>query len=61
MKLEIDIPERLNEISVQQYQRYVKLLEDNQESEFTTQKTIEIFCNMRLSEVAKISIILSMR
>lgn len=55
MKLEIDIPERLNEISVQQYQRYVKLLEDNQESEFTTQKTIEIFCNMRLSEVAKIS------
>lgn len=55
MKLEIDIPEKLSEISVEQYQRYVKLLEENEESEFTTQKTIEIFCNMRLSEVAKIS------
>lgn len=55
MKLEIDIPEKLSEISVEQYQRYVKLIQDNQESEFTTQKTVEIFCNMRLSEVAKIS------
>jgi hypothetical protein len=55
MKLEIDVPEKLNEISVEQYQRYVKLLQENELSEFTTQKTVEIFCKLKLSEVAKIS------
>jgi hypothetical protein len=55
MRLEIDVPEKLSEISVEQYQRYVKLLQENELSEFTTQKTVEIFCRLKLSEVAKIS------
>lgn len=55
MKVKIDIPENLSEITLDQFQRYTKLVNDNEPSEFVNQKIIEIFCNIKLSEVAKIS------
>ena len=55
MKVDINVPESLNEITLQQFQKYVKLITDNEPSEFVNQKTIEIFCNIKLSDVAKIS------
>ena len=54
MKIDIKIPETLNEITLYQYQRYEKLIKDNEPSEFVNQKTIEIFCNIELKDVARI-------
>jgi hypothetical protein len=55
MKVNITIPETLNEITLNQFQKYMKLIKDNEPSEFVNQKTIEIFCNIKLLDVAKIS------
>jgi hypothetical protein len=56
MKINITIPETLNEITLYQYQRFEKLIKDNEPSEFVNQKTIEIFCNIELKDVARIRI-----
>ena len=55
MKIKISIPESLNEITLEQFQRFDKLTKENEPSEFVNQKTIEIFCNIELKEIAKIS------
>lgn len=55
MKIKLTIPEKLNEITLEQFQKYHKLIENNEPSDFVNQKTIEIFCNIELKEVAKIS------
>ena len=54
MKIDIKIPETLNEITLNQYQKFEKLVNDNEPSEFVNQKTIEIFCNIDLKDVARI-------
>ena len=54
MKIDIKIPETLNEIHLKQYQKFDKLIKDNEASEFVNQKTIEIFCNIDLKDVARI-------
>lgn len=54
MKIDIKIPETLNEITLNQYQKFEKLVNDNEASEFVNQKTIEIFCNIDLKDVARI-------
>lgn len=56
MKINIKIPETLNEITLEQYQRFEKLIANNEPSEFVNQKTIEIFCNIDLKDVARIRI-----
>lgn len=56
MKIDIKIPETLNEITLYQYQRFEKLIANNEPSEFVNQKTIEIFCNVDLKDVARIRI-----
>ena len=55
MKAEIKIPSNLNEIRLDQYQKYLKLVAENEPSEFVNQQTIKIFCDLELTEVAKIS------
>lgn len=55
MKIKISIPDSLNEITLDQFQRFDKLTKENEPSEFVNQKTIEIFCNIQLKEIAKIS------
>ena len=55
MKVDIIIPENINEITVEQFQKYNKLISTNEPSEFVNQKTIEIFCNLDLKDVVKIS------
>ena len=56
MRIDIKIPETLNEITLYQYQRFEKLIANNEASEFVNQKTIEIFCNVELKDVARIRI-----
>jgi len=55
MKVEINVPDSLNEITLGQYQRFEKLnTKDNQGSTFLLQKMVEIFCNLDLKDVAEI-------
>jgi hypothetical protein len=56
MKVNINVPDSLNEITLYQYQRFDKLTKENEASHFVNQKTIEIFCNIELKDVARIRI-----
>ena len=56
MKVDINIPESLNEITLLQYQKFDKLIKDNDASDFVNQKTIEIFCGIDLKDIAKIKV-----
>jgi hypothetical protein len=53
MKLEITIPTDLSEIKLSQYQKFVKVADQNEESEFIHHKMIEIFCNVELKYVTQ--------
>ena len=51
------VPERLYDISVRQYQEYLKVLEkhkDDDDQELLNLKSIEVFCNIPLKEVKKL-------
>jgi hypothetical protein len=54
MKLEINVPTSLSEITLGQYQKYLKIAENNTDGNFLDAKTIEIFCGIPLSESYKI-------
>jgi hypothetical protein len=53
MKIEIDIPSNLSEISLDRYQKYMLTLNNSDDKEFVFQKMIEIFCGLELKEVVK--------
>jgi hypothetical protein len=52
MNLSITIPTSLNEITLEQYQKYLSIAKDNQDSMFLNHKMIEIFCGVSLLEVS---------
>lgn len=55
MKVEINVPDSLSEIKLEQYRKFQALnTDENSESPFLLQKMIEIFCNLNLKEVATI-------
>jgi hypothetical protein len=54
MKLEINVPTSLNDITLGQYQKYLKIAEKNEEGTFLDAKAIEIFCGIPLSDSYKI-------
>ena len=55
MKIEINVPDSLNEITLAQYQKFEKLnTEENKDSTFLLQKMVEIFCGLQLKDVATI-------
>jgi len=47
MKVEVYIPDTLSEITLGQYQKYLKIQEDNEDVNFLAMKMIEIFCGLR--------------
>lgn len=55
MKLQITIPTSLEEITLEQYQKFLAIAKDNPESDFLQHKMVEIFCNIDLKNVAQIS------
>ena len=57
MKLKINIPEALNEITLNQYQKWLKIAEGKQLDTFLQQKMVEIFCNIPLKQVLQIKAI----
>lgn len=54
MKLKINIPEKLSEITLGQYQDWLKVAEGKEMTPFIQQKMIEIFCGITLKEVLMI-------
>jgi hypothetical protein len=55
MKFDILVPTSLNDITLEQYQKFEKInTEENQDSAFLMHKTVEIFCNLDLKDVAKV-------
>jgi hypothetical protein len=54
MKTEIYVPTKLAEIPLQNYQKFMKVINNSNDQEFIAEKTIEIFCGLNLKEVIKI-------
>jgi hypothetical protein len=54
MKVELTIPTSLNEIKLAQYQKFLSIAKDNEESEFLQQKMVQLFCGIDLKDVAAI-------
>jgi len=54
MKLTLNIPESLSEITLGQYQNWLKVAEGKEDETFLQQKMIEIFCNITLKQVLMI-------
>jgi len=52
MKVNVTIPTNLNEITLEQYQQYLEIIKDNEDTNFLLQKTVQIFCNVKLSDVS---------
>jgi hypothetical protein len=54
MKVEIEIPSDLSEVTLAQYQAFAKVHDNGDNSEFMRQKIVSIFCKIPLSQVLKI-------
>jgi hypothetical protein len=54
MKLELNVPTSLSEIKLAQYQKFVKIAEQNEDSEFLHQKMVQLFCGVDLKQIATI-------
>jgi len=51
MNVEIDVPSKLNDITLEQYQVFMRLVDKQDSEEFIAQKMISIFCKIKLSQV----------
>lgn len=51
MKIEINLPSDLSEISLVQYQEFLKATENNNDEEFLSQKIVSLFCNIPMQNV----------
>ena len=54
MKIKLNIPEKLSEMTLGQYQDWLKVSEGKELNTFLQQKIIEIFCGITLKEVMQI-------
>tara|TARA_R100000789_G_scaffold2310_1_gene5859 strand:+ start:1198 stop:1842 length:645 start_codon:yes stop_codon:yes gene_type:complete len=55
MKINIDVPDSLSEITLSQYQKFEKIDNDeNRNTNFILHKLVEIFCNLDLRDIIKI-------
>ena len=53
MEIEVKVPENLSEITLGQYQKYLKIQDGDNDEMMIAQKMIEIFCNIELKYVTK--------
>jgi hypothetical protein len=56
MKLEINVPTTLNEITLKSYQEFLKVQEGSNDEEFVAQKMIQIFCGIELKDIVKMKL-----
>ena len=53
MQVEILVPDTLSEITLEQYQKFLKIQKDNEDETFLAVKMIEIFCGIRGDAIMK--------
>lgn len=53
MKIEVIIPSELSEITLDQYQRYIKIQDKETDEKFLQSKMLEIFCGIKLTDTMK--------
>lgn len=51
MEITIKVPTDINEVTLGQYQKFLKIQKENTDDTFVAQKMIEIFCNVELKHV----------
>ena len=56
MEIQINVPTSLNEIPLKHYVDFLNVQKGSNDEEFVAQKMIEIFCGIRLIDVAKIKL-----
>jgi hypothetical protein len=56
MKIDITVPDKLSEITLGQYQKYLKIQKDSTDDKFLSIKMIEIFCGISLDKVMKLKL-----
>ena len=56
MKINLNIPENLSEITLAQYQKWIKIIDNEELSTFFQQKMIEIFCNADLKDILQMRV-----
>ena len=56
MKIDLLLPNSLSEIPLSRYQEFVEMKENSNDEEFIANKMIQIFCGMKLGDVAKIKV-----
>ena len=56
MDISLKVPTDLNDITVGQYQKFLKIQDNNEDASFINQKMIEIFCEIPLSQVMRIKV-----
>ena len=54
MKIDVFIPDSLNEITLGQYQKFLAIAKDKEQDLFIQQKMVEIFCKIDLKDIANI-------
>ena len=54
MKVELTIPTDLNELTLRQYQKFVKVKDMTNDNEMLAEKMIQIFCGIELKEIVNI-------
>jgi len=60
MKIEIEVPTSLEDITLGQYQHYMRIVDQNKDesaNDFVNKKLVEIFCNINLNEVDSIPVV----
>lgn len=55
MKAKITIPSSLDEITLKQYQEFIKAQDSSNDDEFIAMKMVSIFCNVTMNEASLIS------
>ena len=56
MKIDITVPDKLSEITLGQYQKFLKIQNENTDERFLSSKMIEIFCELKLTDVMKLKL-----
>jgi len=56
MAIKIKIPNSLNEITLRQYKKFLKIQQSETEDRFLNAKMIEIFCNIELKDVIRLKL-----
>ncbi len=56
MKLSITVPTGLSDVTLGQYQKFIKVQKTNEDPTFIAQKMIEIFCNIDLKDTFNIKV-----